>query len=626
MIYCRTLGSIEITVDGNPAPQQLTWRKHLALLVYLGRSSRLRRGRDHLVATFWPEKGETAARHSLNEAIRVIRRAGGDDALISEAGQIRLADSAVILDVDQLAQAVAAKDWSRAAALVNGDFLEGFSIPEASDFEDWLAAERQQWRRISRDSLLARGEELLLRGQAEKASAIAEQAWELDADAESVAELGMRAFALAGNRTAALERYDRFASRLKASQGEAPGAALRTLERRIRDQRFPRPDSPPVPDQRDARATPLIGREQPLGDLLGHWQRSGTTGAAAALLLGDAGLGKSRLVEELVARAALDGASIARARAVESDREQSWMGLRALLRGGMIDFPGTAGVPREAHASLGQLAGEWQERFPGNGPERAMPCLQAFIETIRVAAEERPVLLVADDAQWIDRESLLAMEAVLRDLKTSPLLLVIAASHQPPRVELESLARRIGQDITGSVISLTPLGTDDLSELARWWLPQFSATEIDRVTRRVAADSAGLPLLAVELFRAVALGMDIQKQGAWPQPDRTLDHTLPADLPPSVIAAIRVAFRRLSGAAQTVLAAASALPEPVTPSRLATATGLPIAEVNESLDILEWHRWLAAESRGYSFVARIVRAMIERDMLTEGQRKRLRTP
>jgi hypothetical protein len=118
--------------------------------------------------------------------------------------------------------------------------------------------------------------------------------------------------------------------------------------------------------------------------------------------------------------------------------------------------------------------------------------------------------------------------------------------------------------------------------------------------------------------------MDIQKLGAWPQPDRTLDHTLPADLPPSVIAAIRVAFRRLSGSAQAVLTSVSALPEPVSSSPLAQATGLPIDEVNEALDALEWHRWLAAESRGYSFVARIVRATIARDMLTEGQRRRIR--
>ena len=112
MIRCRTLGTVEITVDGQPPPPQLTWRKHLALLIYLGRSPRLRRSRDHLVGLLWPEKGETAARHSLNEAIRVIRRVAGDDALISEGGQIRLVSSSVEFDVDELSRMVAARDWA----------------------------------------------------------------------------------------------------------------------------------------------------------------------------------------------------------------------------------------------------------------------------------------------------------------------------------------------------------------------------------------------------------------------------------------------------------------------------------------------------------------------------------
>jgi DNA-binding SARP family transcriptional activator len=623
MIYCRTLGSFQITVDGQPAPQQLTWRKHLALLVYLGRSPRLRRSRDHLIAMFWPEKEETAARHSLNEAIRVIRRAGGDDALISEAGQIRLAESAMSLDVAALADAVAARDWTAAADLVHGEFLEGFSIPEASDFEDWLNAERQHWKRVSRESLFERGDELLRHGRVDEATGIAERAWQLDPEAENVAGLMMRALALAGDREGALQRYALFADRLATEQGTAPGAELQSVVRRIRDQRVYRRAQPSGDEPRDSRPAPMAGRGRQLGELVAQWQQSHEGVARAALVLGDAGLGKSRLIEELARRAELDGASIARARAVESDREDSWMGLRTLLRGGIIDFPGTAGAPGEAHASLGHLAGEWLERFPGVGAGRDMPVAQAFTEAIRVAADERPLLLVADDAQWFDRESLLALEAVLRDLKRSRLMLVIAAAHQPPRVELESLAERIGREIPGGVFNLEPLGPDELGELARWWLPRFTTLEIDRVARRVAADSAGIPLLAVELLRAVALGMDIQKLASWPQPDRTLDHTLPADLPPSVVAAIRVAFRRLNGPAQTVLATASALPEPVLPSLLARATGLSRDEINDSLDTLEWYRWLAAESRGYSFVARIVREMIARDMLTEGQRRRI---
>lgn len=625
MIQCRTLGTVEVTVDGNPAPPQLTWRKHLAVLVYLGRSPRLRRSRDHLVGLLWPEKGETAARHSLNEAIRVIRRAAGDEALVSEGSQIRLAPSTVELDVDQLERLAATNDWVAATELINGEFMDGFSIPEASEFEDWLTAERKHWKQTSRDVLLGRGEELLSRGQSEEAARMAERVWQIDPAAETAISFAMRALTLAGNTAAALDRYEAFASRLKSDSGSEPGLELRALARRVRDDRLHRPTPPREREQRDSRTVPLIGRERQLGDLLALWQSCRETGAAVALIQGDSGLGKSRLIEELVLRAALDGASVARARGVESDREESWMGLRALVRGGMIDFPGVAGGPAEAHASIGRLAGEWLERFPARNGSSVMPYQQAITEILRVSSEERPIVLVIDDAQWLDRESLLAIEAVLRDLKPHPVLMVIAAASQPPRVELESLTEKIGRDTRGSVLQLKPLEELELMELARWWLPRFNDAEIDRVTRRVAADSAGLPLLAVELFRAVALGMDLHKLGAWPQPTRTLDQTLPANLPPSVVAAIRVAFRRLSSSSQAVLSVAAAMAEPVAPEQLAQASGLALDEVHTSLDELEWHRWVVAESRGYSFVARIVRATIARDMLTEGQRRRIRT-
>jgi hypothetical protein len=85
-----------------------------------------------------------------------------------------------------------------------------------------------------------------------------------------------------------------------------------------------------------------------------------------------------------------------------------------------------------------------------------------------------------------------------------------------------------------------------------------------------------------------------------------------------------VGFRRLSADAQRVLAAASVLAERVTAPRLAGATGLPLETVHEALDELEWHHWLVAEPRGYGFVARLVRRLVERDLVTPGQRRRLR--
>src|SRR6184192_2914243 len=96
--------------------------------------------------------------------------------------------------------------------------------------------------------------------------------------------------------------------------------------------------------------------------------------------------------------------------------------------------------------------------------------------------------------------------------------------------------------------------------LAHWALPSFDDVQLDRVTRRVATDSAGIPLLVVALLEAVAAGLDLQKVGgAWPEPLHTFDQTLSGELPDAVVAAIRVLFGKLSGPAQRLLAAAAVL-------------------------------------------------------------------
>ena len=133
-----------------------------------------------------------------------------------------------------------------------------------------------------------------------------------------------------------------------------------------------------------------------------------------------------------------------------------------------------------------------------------------------------------------------------------------------------------------------------------------------------------VPLLAVEISHAVAQGLDLDAtSGAWPKPLRTLDATLPAELPDTIVASIRVSFRCLSRDAQAALAAAAVLGERVDARSVGRATGLSGDALAAALDELEWRHWLVAEPRGYAFRARIVRDVVARDMVTEGQRRRI---
>jgi hypothetical protein len=345
-----------------------------------------------------------------------------------------------------------------------------------------------------------------------------------------------------------------------------------------------------------------------------------------AFIAGDAGSGKTRLAEELLTRARLAGGAVAHARAVSADADEPWSALVGLADGGLLEAPGLSAAAPESLAAFASRLPDWADRFPE--ARRATPAgpAKALTDLLRAASGEQPLILLLDDAQWSDRDSLLALGAALRDLERAPLLLALTAAPFPARQELDEIKARVPRDVAGGAVTLAPLTGEALRALAAWALPSYTAADLDRLTRRVGTDSAGLPLLAVELLHAVALGLDLQGATAarpWPAEHRTLDQSLPGDLPDAVVAAIRIGFRRLTKDAQAVLAAAAVLGDRVAARTLAAATSLDADRVNAALDELEWQRWLTAEARGYAFIARIVRDVVARDMLTEGQRLRL---
>ena len=626
MILCRTLGPIEVTLDGGPAPAELLWRKNLALMIYLARSPRRTRSRDHLVGLLWGDRSEAAARHSLSEALRVIRRHAGEAAVEATGGQIRLAAGVVEVDVEQLEALAEAEQLEQAAELIAGEFLEGFSVPGASEFEDWLASERETWRRRAVAVLVRGCDQLAQGGRTQEASALAGRALALDQTSERALGASLRCLSLLGDRSGALELYERFAARVKEEVGTEPGEETRALVDRIRRERSLRPEGAiGGTDGEGAVRPPFEGRAGELGRLLQAVSRAAAERVATLLVFeGESGVGKTRLLEELLARLRLDGFSIATARAVEADRDEPWSGLLAVARGGLAEAHGMGAAPPEALGAFAEALPAWRERFPGVDPQLAYPIGRAMVEALRTAAEERPVVLALDDAQWLDRDTAIELSAILRDLATAPLTVVLAMVPHPKRPELDELRTRIGRDLAGEAVRLRPLDRAALRRLAERMLPGYDRVAIDRVTRRVATDSAGMPLLAVELLRAVALGLDLGTiSEAWPEPLRTLDQTLPGELPDAVVAAIRIGFRRLSPSAQRVLAAASVLGDLVAASLLEKVLSQSPEETALSLDELEWHRWLVAEPRGYSFVARLVRRVVERDMLTPGQRQRV---
>ena len=628
MITCRTLGPAAFFSTETGEPVDLKGHKNRALLFYLARSPRKSRSREHLVGVLWAEKPEEKARHSLREAIRILRQLLGEDALESADDQVSLVGDAVKLDIDDFERLESAGDWAGASDLIEGDFLEGLNVRNAWAFEEWLGGERAFWRSRSVGVLARRCEELLAVGLTNEAVTLAIRSHTLDAGSAIAVQAVMKSLALAGERAKALERYEAYLQRLK-EVGAEPDADTLHLAERVRQERTWRlPASVPIRPEEGAesRRAPLFGRTNEISQLVSTWEECLNGGrAAVGIIEGDSGTGKTRLAEELVARARLSDAAVSTFRAVEADLESPGAGLIGLARGGVFDGSGLATASPKALGAFAAQIPEWADRF--GAPKGEILTLEAATaEVLRAITGEQSVFLLVDDAQWSDRSTLLAMAAAARDLQAARLFVCLSFSPLPARDELDDLRSRVGRDLSGVAIRLGKLENSALHELTRWAVPNYTSDEVDRLARRVAMDSAGLPLLAVELLHAVALGLDLDfTSGVWPQPLRTLSQTLPGNLPDAIVGAIRVGFRRLSGPAQKALGAVAALENPATAERIERGTGLERNKLAVALDELEWQRWLSADARGYSFIARIVREVVARDMITAGQKRRIIT-
>jgi predicted ATPase len=363
-----------------------------------------------------------------------------------------------------------------------------------------------------------------------------------------------------------------------------------------------------------------------LAELIEAWRRAQAGRGQVVIVEGEPGEGKTRLLEELLARARLDDATVVATRAVPADVATPWSALAGLLASGLADAPGITGAPPEALAALARIDPDFGGRF--RTAVSVMVPRDALGAAVRAVAAERPILLALDDAQWLDTETLTTLPALARDVAARPVLLVLGIARGSPATErLDSLRAHLGRDLEGTVIRLERLDARSLRELVQWAFPRYSAEDADRLTRRLEGDTAGIPLLAVAMVEAVSRGFtppSVPDTGTWPSPQRTLIDSLPGDLPPSVIGVICQRFRDLPEPVQHVLGAAAALGDRLSAARLERATALARTVVEQALDLLEWNRWLVVDGRGYVFAAPIERAVLLQEMITPGQARRYR--
>src|SRR4029453_17908715 len=141
-----TLGGIRVMGDGRLVAGAAAQPRRLALLALLARAGRPGITREKILALLWPDEAEERARRSLNQAVYSLRRdLGGEDALLGSK-DLRLNLDRIEVDTIEFDDAITVGDVERAIRLYAGPFLDGFVLPRAPGFEQWVEGERGSLR------------------------------------------------------------------------------------------------------------------------------------------------------------------------------------------------------------------------------------------------------------------------------------------------------------------------------------------------------------------------------------------------------------------------------------------------------------------------------------------------
>ena len=222
----RLLGAPRIEV-GRTAIETDT-RKATALLSYLAVSAQPQR-RATLAALFWPDTDEQKARGALRRTLSVLRSALGDRWLQTDGDTIELDRKDLTVDVTEFRRALREGRLDDAVRLYRGDLLQGFSLRDSPDFDDWQAAESDALRGEYGDALARLAASAERDGDLGAAIDHSKRRLAVDALYEPAHRDLMRLFARAGDRAAALRQYREAVRLLDQELGVAPVAETRAL-------------------------------------------------------------------------------------------------------------------------------------------------------------------------------------------------------------------------------------------------------------------------------------------------------------------------------------------------------------------------------------------------------------
>jgi DNA-binding SARP family transcriptional activator len=566
-------------------------------LAYLLLHQERPQARTHLAYTFWPETSDSQARTNLRRELHQLRQtfpffeqyvqSDGQNVQWSAKADCRvdaLEFTGLLHQVTRTTDTVARQElYQQAIGLYQGDLLPGL-------YDDWVLAKREALRQAFIQLL----EELTRLLVAERAYASATSLTQRLLQVDPLYEAGytqlMELYALQDDRAHALHTYHTCATILERELGVPPGEATEALY-----QRLLRADTSAVRERIvTSTSLQLVGRKAEWQTMLTSWRRASQGRARLLLIEGEAGIGKTRLGEELLDWAHRQSIPTARTRSYAAEGRLAYAPVIEWLRSDAL-HPGLAMLAPAWRSEVARLLPELLSDFPGlPAPEplterwQRQRLFEALARAVTV--DNRPRVLLIDDLQWCDQETLEWLRFLFRFAPTAPLLVLGTVRSEEVEEEhpLHALTRELRTGEQATVVELSAFSPAETSQLAA----QIQGRALDEAAaNHLFTASEGNPLFVVEMVRA-GLGHSDAKSPISPAP--TPPSHLSSTLPPKVYAVIQHRLAQLSSTAHTLAGQAATIGRAFTFDLLTAASDGSEDEVVSGLDEL-WRRRIIRE-------------------------------
>jgi DNA-binding SARP family transcriptional activator len=559
LIDIRLFGPFHI--DGLPAGTLLS-RHAVGLLAHLAVKQGTAISRSFLADLLWSTKSTQRARHSLSQLLYSLKAVLPIGCLHATSRDVTLNARLVNVDLTQFRDAVDGDDHQRVIQIYVGRFLDGAAYL-TDEYDDWrleCAALLEAHANAACAALVAQA---LEEDDHERAADLAKRGLIISPENEHLARVRVESLAASGDVAKALRELELLRRQFLVATGEVPPSLCGDLAKQLAA-------LPLLPDGRSHPGVQMrmVGRTDQIKILREHWSAT-RSGCRVALLYGEAGIGKTRILQHIARRTVLEGARTFMYCCAEVETRLPYSGIVGLIRDGF----------RAADIEL--LESQWQMALASFAPElfqgrEIVPVVhervlwEAVAQYFEAITHSQAVTLALDDYQWADSSSRELLIYVTRRLAERPLFMLYAGRLRSHVAAYED-ERAIAQII--EVPQLTP---DDVEQLIRDFERAHELT-VKSSVRGLLNRIGGRPFFLREAFRQL-------KASGGHAGAESLSALLAVDL----VKFIAARLSSTSNEARSLVAAAAILNREGSLHFLARVTELPaMAAANAAAEVIE---------------------------------------